>query len=409
MENIPNKLKIEKALKDQMQRKEGLITLNKEKRINNPIKHKKNQKLNIYDLNKGDIKNKHKKTSIQKGSKESQIDLNNKSISDIIKTKNKKLTKTKTIINNRDAQNTTDIKLLLFISKNEKKKTNNKILKKSITMKQNRNKKKYISFKNNVKYNTKREKIKSLTEVYGFANYNMDDQVDGKEINRVPFSQALRIDKRDYCQIFLSYLAKEIDIIKIFYYRSPYDHISIALSLYAFESCVDLAFNCFLCTDEVVSQKYHNKGSLKILTSLSISLLSNIISSLIVFLIEKIVDYGDKLEYIIKEIYKKCNYFYAYMIFKKYLIIKLTFFFILETLFNIIMCYFLMIFCTIYHKIQRSIIINYILGICQSLLLSLLMAIFSSFIRFLSLKYRWRYMYYTSKHLFEKSNIEVLF
>ena len=90
--------------------------------------------MNIYDLNKGDIKNKHKKTSVQKGSKESQIDLNNKSISDIIKTKNKKLTKTKTIINNRNAQNTTDIKLLLFISKTEKKKTNNKILKKSITM-----------------------------------------------------------------------------------------------------------------------------------------------------------------------------------------------------------------------------------------------------------------------------------
>jgi hypothetical protein len=276
-------------------------------------------------------------------------------------------------------------------------------------MKLKHNKNKYLSFKNITRYNTKRGKNKSLTEIYGFGNYNMDDEVDRKEINRVPFSQALRIDKRNYCQIFLSYLAKEIDIIKIFYYRSPYDHISIALSLYAFESCIDLTFNCFLCTDEVVSQKYHNKGSLKFITSLSISLLSNIISSLIVFLIEKIVDYGDKLEYIVKEIYKKSNYFYTYMLFKKYLVIKLTFFFILQTLFNIVMCYFLTIFCTIYHKIQRSIIINYILGICQSLILSLIIAIFSSFIRFLSLKYRWRYMYYTSKHLFEKSNIEVLF
>jgi hypothetical protein len=276
-------------------------------------------------------------------------------------------------------------------------------------MNQKNRKNKYISFKNNIKYNKKKAKNKSMTEVYGFVNYNIDDQVDGKEINRVPFSQALRIDKRNYCQIFLSYLAKEIDIIKIFYYMNPYEHISISLSLYAFESCVDLTFNCFLCSDEVVSQKYHNKGSLKFITSLSISLLSNIISSLIVFLIEKIVDYGDKLEYIVKEIYKKSNYFYTYMLFKKYLVIKLTFFFILQTLFNIVMCYFLTIFCTIYHKIQRSIIINYILGICQSLILSLIIAIFSSFIRFLSLKYRWRYMYYTSKHLFEKSNIEVLF
>ena len=53
--------------------------------------------------------------------------------------------------------------------------------------------------------------------------------------------------------------------------------------------------------------------------------------------------------------------------------------------------------------------INYFLGICQSMILSLGIAIFSSFIRFLSLKYNWRYLYYTSKHLFENSNIEVLF
>ena len=255
----------------------------------------------------------------------------------------------------------------------------------------------------------KRRKNKSQTEIYGLVNYNLDDQVDEKEINRVPFSQAIRIDKRNYCQIFMSFLAKERDIINIFYYKNPYEHISISLSLYVFESCVDFTFNCFLCSDDVVSQKYHNKGSLKFLTSFSISLLSNIISSLIVFFIEKIVDYGDKLEYIVKEIYKKSSYLYTYMIFKKYLGIKLVFFFILQTLFNISMCYFLMIFCTIYHKIQKNIIINYILGIFQSMILSFFIAIFSSFIRFLSLKYKWRYMYYTSRHLFENSNIDVLF
>ena len=355
MKNIPNKLKIKNTLKNQRQKIKYLISLNKQKLINNPIKYKKNQTLNIYNLNKEEQNNEHKNTNIQKGSKESQIELSNKSIDDIIKSKNKKLKKKKTVNNNRNAQNSTDLKLLLFISKTLNKKKNNKILKKNITMKQKHNKNKYLSFKNITRYNTKRGKNKSLTEIYGFGNYNMDDEVDRKEINRVPFSQALRIDKRNYCQIFLSYLAKEIDIIKIFYYRSPYDHISIALSLYAFESCIDLTFNCFLCTDEVVSQKYHNKGSLKFITSLSISLLSNIISSLVVFLIEKIVDYGDKLEYIVKEIYKKSNYFYTYMIFKKYLVIKLSFFFILQTLFNIVMCYFLMIFCTIYHKIQRNI------------------------------------------------------
>ena len=73
------------------------------------------------------------------------------------------------------------------------------------------------------------------------------------------------------------------------------------------------------------------------------------------------------------------------------------------------MCYYLMIFCTVYHQTQGNIIFNYFIGICESMTLSLGLAIIVSFIRYLSLKYKWRYMYYTSKHLFEKSNIEILF
>ena len=286
LENNLNKLKIKKALQNQIKKKENLKTINKEKQINNPIKINKNQKLNLYNLNNGESKN------------------NDKS-------KNKKVVKQKKGAYKNNQNN--DIKLLLFISKTEKKKPNKKILKKSSIIKLKGDKNKYLSFKNNVRYKMKRRKNKSQTEIYGLVNYNLDDQVDEKEINRVPFSQAIRIDKRNYCQIFMSFLAKEIDIINIFYYKNPYEHISISLSLYVFESCVDFTFNCFLCSDDVVSQKYHNKGSLKFLTSFSISLLSNIISSLIVFFIEKIVDYGDKLEYIVKEIYKKSSYLYTYI------------------------------------------------------------------------------------------------
>ena len=193
------------------------------------------------------------------------------------------------------------------------------------------------------------------------------------------------------------------------YYRNPYVHISISLSLYVFELCVDLTFNCLLFTDDVVSQKYNNKGSLKLFTSFSLSLMSNIISSVLVFLIGKLADYGDTLESILTEIFKRNKYFLTYVKFKKYLAIKLTLFFILQMQINICMCYYLMIFCTVYHKTQGSIMLNYIIGIFQSMILSFGIALFCSFIRFLSLKYKWRYLYYTSKHLFENSNFEVLF
>ena len=103
LENIPNKLKIKKALQNQIKKKENLKTINKEKQINNPIKINKNQKLNLYNLNNGESKN------------------NDKS-------KNKKVVKQKKGAYKNNQNN--DIKLLLFILKTEKKKTNKKVLKK---------------------------------------------------------------------------------------------------------------------------------------------------------------------------------------------------------------------------------------------------------------------------------------
>ncbi len=68
---------------------------------------------------------------------------------------------------------------------------------------------------------------------------------------------------------------------------------------------------------------------------------------------------------------------------------------------NLGMCYYLMIFCTVYHNTQGSIMVNYIVGISESMLISLDLAIFTSLIRYLSLKYKWKSIYYTSEYFFE--------
>ena len=86
-----------------------------------------------------------------------------------------------------------------------------------------------------------------------------------------------------------------------------------------------------------------------------------------------------------------------------------NFFFILQTIINGFIWYYLVIFCTVYQEIQVTIIVNYLIGLCESMILSLDLSLIVSLIRYLSIKYKWRDMYYTSKHLFEKSNIEILF
>lgn len=108
--------------------------------------------------------------------------------------------------------------------------------------------------------------------------------------------------------MFLSFLANEIEIVKIFYYRDPYTHISITLSLYIFESCLEFTLNCFLCSDDVVSQKYHNNGNLDFITSLSLSFISNIITGVVVWIIKKLTNYYEFLQILVKEVKKERHF-----------------------------------------------------------------------------------------------------
>ena len=247
----------------------------------------------------------------------------------------------------------------------------------------------------------KNNDLNLLYQRFNFIRFTHDDQVDQKELNTIPYTQALRIDHRNYFQMLISVLAHEIQIIDTFYYKSPFNHLSIALSIYIFELCLDLTLNCLLYTDDVVSEKYKNNGNIEFFTSLTLSFMSNIISSLIAFIATKLANYADVLEFIIKESVLKKDYFLSIVKFKKYFNLKLTFFYILQIIINFGMCYYLMIFCTIYQKTQGSIMKNYILGIGQSLVISLGLTIIISLMRYLSLTYRWKSFYNSSKYLFE--------
>jgi hypothetical protein len=228
-----------------------------------------------------------------------------------------------------------------------------------------------------------------------------DEEVNKKDLNIIPFAQALRIDKRNYLEMFFSVIVHEIDIISIFYYRKIYTHMTISLSLYEFELYLDLTSNCILYTDDIVSKKYKNNGSIGAFTSLSLSFISNVISSIISNILGNLADYEDMIELIIKDAMDKIHYFMNIKKFRKYLAIKVSAFFIIQTIMNALMFYYLMIFCTIYKNTQMSVFMNYLVGILQSFLLSLGLSLLISFIRFLSIRYRWKSIYNTSKYLFE--------
>ena len=228
-----------------------------------------------------------------------------------------------------------------------------------------------------------------------------DDEVEKRELNNVPYRQALRIDKRSFFAIFISVITNEIDLLNLYFYRHPYSHYSLSISIYLFDLLSDLTMNCFLYTDDVVSEKYHNNGQLSMITSLSLSIISNIISSIIVFIISKLTNYCDIIEEIIKNVKYKRKYFENIIRLFKYIKLRLGVFYFLQFASLLVMTYYLFIFCAVYNKSQGSIMINYIIGALTSLAISIGLTIIITILRTISIKYRSVLLFNISKYLYE--------
>jgi hypothetical protein len=228
-----------------------------------------------------------------------------------------------------------------------------------------------------------------------------DDEVEKREFNNMPFRQALRIDKRSFLEIFLSVLINKIELLTLFFFRNPYSSLSLSISIYLFELLLDLTMNCILYTDEVVSEKYHNNGELTMFTSLSLSLMSNIISSIIVYIMTKLTNYCEIIESIIKNVKIRKYYFENIIRLIKYMKLRLGIFYFLQLNFLLLMIYYLFIFCAIYHKSQGSIMINYMIGASTSLVISIGLTIIITSFRALSIKYHLIFLFNISKFLYD--------
>ena len=400
IEGMPNKTKLKQMLNTQLKTEINneistkIKFKNNEKSQNksiikkrNKLKSAKNTQFNYYNfiyINQPNKKNPPKKNDKQYKKEQTKI---KGEIDRIIKDnflfkKNKK----KINMNNKKAKN------IYMISNN------------SISQILSNNNFKTNKSQNNYNLKASNKKYKfhgKRKQFYELSLFEKDKLVDKKEINHVPYSQALRIDRRDYLQILISILANEIKIISIFYYKNPYIHLSLSSSMYFFQLLLDLFLNSFFYTDDYISEKYKN-GELKLITSIFLSTMSNIFTYFISYFICELLNFAELLEMIIKFVVKKREYFINIIKYKKYMKLKLVVFYSLEFIYNICMCYYLTIFCIVYSKTQLSFVMNYLIGVIDSFLLSLVFSFTISFLRYISLKFKFKQLYNISKYLFEK-------
>ena len=238
-----------------------------------------------------------------------------------------------------------------------------------------------------------------LNDIINESHKNNDKEIDKDKFNDLPYSQALNLDKRNIFLIFISIFKLKIELISILFYPEDFSNYSLDLSIYTLHLLFNFFMNALLYTDNVVSKKYHNNGALGFLTSLFLSLISNIISNICIWIIKKITSYSYYLAFMIKEAHNKVLYLIAFNKLYRLIKLKILLFYCLSFFLSTCCIYYLTIFCIIYNKSQISLLNNYIMGELESLVKSLLISIIISLIRFFGLKYKLKQIYRTSVYL----------
>ena len=194
----------------------------------------------------------------------------------------------------------------------------------------------------------------------------------------------------------------KIDIISILFFPEEFTHKSLTLCLYALDFLFSFFLNALLYTDDVVSEKYHNNGQLDFFTTMFLSLTSNIISCIIMHFIKKLVSYSEYLSIMVRDVNKKYEFILTFK--KLYLVlkIKIFFFFTISFILSLFFTLYLLIFCEIYNKSQISLLVNYIMGIVESMAYSVGVSLIICILRYLGLKLRRINLYRTSVYLDEK-------
>ena len=147
-----------------------------------------------------------------------------------------------------------------------------------------------------------------------------------------------------------------------------------------------------------MSYKYHNKGKLDFIVIFILSIMSNIITSIIIYFLECSRFLEQKFESA-KEIKNKYKYIYAFNKFFKYLKIRSFCFILIEVIIIICISYYLIIFSVVYRESQKSLISNYLVSLIERYVESILVIFFVSVTRKISIIIKSVYLYNFSQYI----------
>ena len=223
-----------------------------------------------------------------------------------------------------------------------------------------------------------------------------EEDFSNEAFSEMPFETAIKKDTRNVLKIIVTLIFAKLEFFKILFFKEEYEFYPLLISVYLMSLHLDFSLNALLYSDDVVSQKYNNGGSLNFVTILGLGFFANFIGNIICKSLEKLTLYNFPLEGLVKEVKDKKKF---KLLEKMIKIIKkrLAMFFALQFVLTMLCSYYLYVFCNVYGASQVSLFVNYVTGIAQSLFISVGIAVGIAIARYFGLKLKIKYLYYFSR------------
>ena len=220
---------------------------------------------------------------------------------------------------------------------------------------------------------SKSNKIESLEKIKQIMSKN------DEEINNLSYKKAIKYDKRNYFQYFVSMLKTKHIVIFIFFNNNDYNSKIIKINLFLFNFSLFYVVNAFFFSDNTMHKIYEDKGSFNFIYQLPQIIYSSIISIILDTLVKLLaLSEGLILDY--KKNKKKENLDQRIFILENKLKIRFISYFIISTILYLFFWYYISMFCAIYVNTQihliKDTLISFGLSLCYPFAIYLIPGIF---------------------------------
>ena len=230
-------------------------------------------------------------------------------------------------------------------------------------------------------------------------------------LDNYEFETAIKFESRSFWRILYIVLIAKDNILNTFILRSPLQSKPLSICLLLFSYISDLALNTLFYFSDNISDKYHYTGKYlfwyTLFNNLLISVISTVLSLILGAILNLFADSKDGIEEEFKEEEKKLREDSNYKVSeerKKEILnkinkelyklkIKMTIFVVIDFIILLLFFYFVTAFCEVYKNTQTSWISDAIVSIIISFPIELAIALVITIIYFLSIKYKWKYVY----------------